>query len=66
SESCDLFLAVGTSLVVYPVAHLPRIAVASSARLVIVNAEPTPYDSEADAVFNDPIAEVLPALAARM
>jgi len=62
SEGCDLFLAIGSSLVVYPVAYLPKIALGAGARLVIVNAEPTPYDSQADAAFHAPIAEVLPAL----
>jgi NAD-dependent deacetylase len=41
---CDLFLAIGTSLTVYPVAYLPRLARAAGARLVIFNAEPTPLD----------------------
>jgi NAD-dependent deacetylase len=66
AESCDLFLAVGTTLVVYPVAYLPRIALSGAARLVIVNAEPTPYDSEAHAVFHEPIADVLPELVSRV
>jgi NAD-dependent deacetylase len=62
SGNCDLFLAVGTSLVVYPVAMLPEVALSSGARLLIINAEPTPYDDRADAVFRDRIADVLPAL----
>lgn len=61
---CDLFLAVGTSLGVYPAAALPGVAVDAGARLVIVNAEPTPYDDCADAVLRAPIGEVLPALVA--
>jgi len=60
SEGCDLFLAVGTSLVVYPVADLPRVALEAAARLVIVNAEETPYDRAAAAVVRDRIGEVLP------
>lgn len=63
AASCDLFLAVGTSLAVYPAALLPRIAVASGARLVIVNAQPTPYDEVADVVVTDPIADALPPIA---
>jgi NAD-dependent deacetylase len=62
ASACDVFLAVGTSLVVYPVAYLPQAALDTGAKLVIVNAEPTPYDSAADAVLRDPIGEVLPAL----
>jgi NAD-dependent deacetylase len=59
---CDLFLAVGTSLTVYPVARLPAIALDAGARLVIVNAEPTPYDDRADAVLRGQIGELLPAI----
>jgi NAD-dependent deacetylase len=62
SAGCDLFLAVGSSLGVYPAAGLPGIAVDAGARLVILNAEPTPYDEVADAVFREEITEVLPAI----
>jgi NAD-dependent deacetylase len=62
ASGCDLFLALGTSLTVYPVAYLPEEALAAGARLVIVNAEPTPYDRRAAATFSDPIGEVLPRL----
>jgi len=64
AEGSDLFLAVGTSLVVYPVADLPRVALAAGARLVIVNAEETPYDGHAGAVIRDRIGEVLPQIVA--
>lgn len=63
AANCDLFLAVGTSLVVYPVAALPQIALDAGARLVIINGEPTPYDGVADVVLIDRIGEVLPAIA---
>lgn len=62
AASCDLFLAVGTSLVVYPVAYLPQVALGAGARLVVINGEQTPYDARADAVLRDPIGEVLSAL----
>lgn len=62
--ACDLLLAVGTTLTVYPVADLPRIAQAAGARLVIINGEPTAYDHAADAVLRGPIGEILPALVA--
>ena len=62
TQDCDLFLAVGTSLSVYPAAGLCDLAQARGARLVVVNAEPTPYDGQADAVLRDPIGAVLPAL----
>ena len=62
ADGCDAFLAVGTSLGVFPVAYLPQAALAAGARLIIVNLEPTPYDSRAHATFSEPIAEVLPRL----
>jgi NAD-dependent deacetylase len=62
AREADLLLAVGTSLQVYPVAGAVPSAKASGARVVIVNAEPTPFDDLADAVVREPIGEVLPAL----
>lgn len=63
ARSCEVFLAVGTSLQVMPAAGLCRVATGSGARLVIVNAQPTPYDADADAVLRSPIAEALPTIA---
>jgi NAD-dependent deacetylase len=60
--AADLFLAVGTTLQVYPVAGAVDIARGAGARLVIVNAQPTPFDGVADAVFRDSISTVLPAI----
>ncbi|HEX3326346.1 MAG TPA: NAD-dependent deacylase [Actinomycetota bacterium] len=62
ARSCDLFLAVGTSLTVYPVAYLPRLALEAGAGLVIFNAEPTPLDAHADARVEGRVGESLPAL----
>jgi NAD-dependent deacetylase len=64
SAEADLFLSVGTSLQVYPIAGAVPIAKRAGARLVIVNAEPTPFDELADAVFNESISAVLPKLIA--
>jgi NAD-dependent deacetylase len=64
AADCDLFLAVGTSLQVQPVASLCDLALSAGARLVVVNAEPTPYDRRADGVLRDSISTVLPALVA--
>jgi NAD-dependent deacetylase len=64
AADCDLFLAVGTSLQVWPVAGLTEIAAAHGARIVIVNAEPTPYDDLADLVVREPIGTALPGLLA--
>ena len=62
AAEADLFLSVGTSLQVYPIAGAVQIAKRAGARLVIVNAEPTPFDDLAEAVFNESISEVLPKL----
>jgi NAD-dependent deacetylase len=62
ARSCDLLLAVGSSLTVYPAAGLVPAAFQSGASVVIVNAEPTPYDDLADAVVRASISEVLPAI----
>jgi NAD-dependent deacetylase len=64
AAQADLFLSVGTSLQVYPIAGAVPIAKRAGARVVIVNAEPTPFDELADAVFNDSISAVLPKLLA--
>jgi len=62
ARESDLFIAVGTSLQVYPVAAAVDLARAAHAKIVIINAEPTPFDGVADAVFRDSISEVLPQL----
>jgi NAD-dependent deacetylase len=64
ARGCDLFLALGTTLTVYPVAYLPEMALDAGARLVIANAEPTPFDERADAVLRDSLGDVLPQLVA--
>ncbi|MGW2290793.1 SIR2 family NAD-dependent protein deacylase [Streptomyces phaeochromogenes] len=62
TKACHVFIAVGTSLQVQPAAGLAGIAADHDARLVIVNAEPTPYDDRADEVVREPIGTALPAL----
>jgi NAD-dependent deacetylase len=62
ATECDLLLAIGSSLQVYPIAAVVPLAVQSGAALVIVNGEPTPFDELADVVLNDGISDVLPAL----
>jgi len=61
---CDLLLAVGSTLTVSPACNLVDVAAAAGATVVIVNAQPTPYDAIADAVIREPISEVLPRLVA--
>jgi len=58
----DVFLAVGTTLQVYPVAGTVEIARDAGSKIVIVNAQPTPFDEVADARFERSISEVLPAI----
>ena len=59
--ACDLFLAIGSSLVVYPAAGFPALAKESGAALVIVNREPTGFDDLADLVINAEIGPTLDA-----
>nr|WP_204332055.1 Sir2 family NAD-dependent protein deacetylase [Geodermatophilus sabuli] len=65
AADCDVFLAVGTSLTVHPAAGLTDVAAQAGARVVVVNAEPTPYDDVADLVVREPIGVALPRLLAR-
>ncbi|MBN2065987.1 MAG: NAD-dependent deacylase [Candidatus Thermoplasmatota archaeon] len=51
AKKCDVFLVLGSSLVVYPAAYLPCIAKENNAHVVIVNIDPTPFDKQADAVL---------------
>jgi NAD-dependent deacetylase len=64
ARDADLFLAVGTSLTVHPAASLAGVPLETGARLVVVNAEPTPYDVVAAGILRDPIGQVLPRLVA--
>jgi NAD-dependent deacetylase len=58
TKRCDLFLAIGSSLVVWPAAGFPLVAKRNGARLVIINREPTEFDDVADLVLHDEIGEV--------
>ncbi len=62
ARRCDLMLAVGTKLSVWPIAGVVPTAKEAGARVVIVNAEPTEMDSLADAVLHGSISELLPRL----
>ncbi|MFS8086749.1 MAG: SIR2 family NAD-dependent protein deacylase [Acidobacteriota bacterium] len=62
AAEADLFLSIGTSLQVYPVAGTVPAAKQAGARVVIVNAEPTPFDAIADAVFRGTIGVTLPRI----
>ncbi|MFE4969518.1 NAD-dependent deacetylase [Streptomyces sp. NPDC056660] len=66
SKACTVFIAVGSSLQVQPAAGLAGVAADHGARLIIVNAEPTPYDELADEVIREPIGTALPKLMHRL
>jgi NAD-dependent deacetylase len=66
SRRCDLFIVAGSSLVVYPAADMPRVALEAGARLVIINQGETPYDSQASLLFSECIGEVLPPAVTRL
>jgi NAD-dependent deacetylase len=56
---CDLCIALGSSLVVYPAASVPAHAANSGAKLIIINREETPLDPMADLVIHGSVSEVL-------
>ena len=62
ARDCDLLLAVGSTLSVYPVAGLVPIAKETGARIVIVNGEPTAMDDTADAVLVGDLNKLLPSV----
>ena len=57
AEACDLFISIGSSLVVYPAAGFPIVAKRGGARLVILNRDPTELDAAADLVLNREIGQ---------
>lgn len=59
ANEADLFIAIGSSLVVYPAAEIPLVAKQSGAKLVILNREPTPLDGYADLVLRREIGDTL-------
>ncbi len=63
ARSADVILVVGSSLVVYPAAEIPLVALRAGARMIVVNAEPTPFDRWAEVVIHGRSGEVLPEIA---
>ncbi len=61
STSCDLFMAIGSSLTVYPAAGFPRIAKQNGSKLVIINEQPTDLDPVCDLVLHEQIGPTLSA-----
>ncbi len=62
AQQCDLMLAVGSTLSVFPIANVVPLAKAAGARVVILNQQPTEMDSLADAVIRGSISDILPRL----
>lgn len=62
AHTCDLLLAVGSTLSVFPIAAIVPLAASHGARIVIVNGEPTEFDDLADVVIRDSISSVLPCI----
>ena len=66
SQACDLFVVVGSSLVVTPAADMPRVALQAGAHLVIINDGDTPFDRVAHLRFGERIRQVLLPAVARL
>ncbi len=66
TRRADLFVVVGSSLVVTPAANMPRVALQAGARLVVINQGETPLDRSAHLRFEERIGEVLPPVIARL
>lgn len=66
SAGCDVFLAAGSSLVVYPAAQMPVIAKRAGAKLVIINLTETPHDHYADIVITEKTGETLSQVVTRL
>ena len=57
-DGADFLIVIGTSLLVHPVSHLPRVALEGGAKLAIINIQDTPFDKQADLVIHEKIGEV--------
>jgi len=62
SSVCDLFIVIGSSLVVQPAASMPLVAKRNGAKLVIINRDPTPYDDMADVVIHEQAGPVMDSI----
>ena len=61
-READLILMVGSSLVVFPAAEVPLVALRAGAPMILINAEPTPFDRMAEVVIHGRAGEVLPEI----
>ena len=66
SKKCDLFIVVGSSLVVYPAAEMPEIALKAEAKLIIINGEKTPFDNRCHLRFWNNTGTVLPLVVSKI
>jgi NAD-dependent protein deacetylase/lipoamidase len=66
AATANLIVAVGTSLGVYPIAGMVPIALQNGAKLMIVNAQETPFDEYADVIIREPLGTVLPLIDAAL
>ncbi|MBN9494509.1 Sir2 family NAD-dependent protein deacetylase [bacterium] len=64
AANCDLLITAGTTLGVYPIAEMAPIALRAGAKLIILNAQETPFDEYAEVVIRGQLGEVLPAIVA--
>lgn len=64
AAGCDLMMAIGTTLGVYPIAEMAPIALRAGAKLIVLNAQETPFDEYAEVVIRGQLGEVLPAIVA--
>ena len=62
AQNCDLMIAIGTTLAVYPIAAVVPSAQRVDAKIAIINAEPTEMDHLADLIIRDSISEILPII----
>ncbi|MGB8708099.1 MAG: NAD-dependent deacylase [Dehalococcoidia bacterium] len=66
SRHCDLFIVIGSTLVVYPAAYMPMYAVESGAKLAIINLSPTPMDAKAVALITASAGEAMGKIVERL
>ena len=66
SHHCDLFIVIGSTLVVYPAAYMPKYAFDSGAKLVIINLSPTPMDKQATVLIRAKAGKIMPRVIERV
>jgi NAD-dependent deacetylase len=66
SSRCDLFILIGSTLIVYPAAYMTRYAVEAGARLVIINLSPTSMDHYAAVLIRGKAGDVMPRVIGRV